>query len=211
MEQLKKIVGFVFFFTFIVTYINAQSPEYLRKLAERKDCFVEGDWFISAGMGPSFKLKTFILETTNDVSFVNKKEFGVLHLKGEYALKDWIGIGLVSNIIQLKGSVRDTRNIINEVDYTSVALSVRGNLHFATDQKLDMFIGVGAGIKYSTLKYINNNANNTKPPFNYLPVSLELTLGLRYFPIDGVGFYSEVGPAKSVVQFGMIVSINALK
>src|SRR3990172_9586622 len=85
-------------------------------------------------------------------------------------------------------------------DVTSISFLARLNVHFATTEKLDAYWGAGAGYKLTNWKWHSDYINSVEGSLsNPIPVGFETTVGLRYYVVDPVALYMEMGIAKSLI------------
>jgi len=86
----------------------------------------------------------------------------------------------------------------------NTAFNLRGNIHFLSSKTHDLYFGIGIGYRHGTYKISSQSENYplkiTLP--NFIKLGLEGTLGYRYKITNHFGLYSELGLAKSVLQFG---------
>lgn len=189
---------------------------------ERK-AFRKGVIVISAGYGlGNFTRVLFTpYESFNAFTY---KSIGPVHVKGEYALSDKIGMGLSINYISGYATWNDTydqstgqlTNPSGRWGFSSLGVLLRTNIHFVRTKKLDTYCGIGAGYRqekwtFSSIWPVLGSAPtvisttrvfgvNVPPTFGF-----ETTVGLRYYFTKNIGVYTEIGFAKAIIQAGLAV------
>jgi hypothetical protein len=143
------------------------------------------------------------------------KGFGPLHFKGEFLPHKRFGVGISVNHnsfeVGYETDFFDTFNlkvIPNKISIksTKTAVNIRLNFHFLDLEEIenhDLYFGAGVGYHFGLFN-ISSNVNyipKIKLP-NLVPVGVECTLGYRYYFGD-LGLFTELGYAKSLVQFGL--------
>ena len=91
--------------------------------------------------------------------------------------------------------------------------NLRLNVHFNEEhdvEGLDLYAGIGCGKNFYDFNDHTDNPFdqrfNTTTNTNF--VSMEATVGARYYVINNFGFFLEAGYAKSIVQAGIILKYN---
>ncbi len=87
------------------------------------------------------------------------------------------------------------------IDWYSYSILMRFNWHFnSMGDRLDPYIGFGAGYRGATWKYTDNDPNydNDVSISTLFPLGMEVTAGMRFMVTDFLGIYAEVGLAKAV-------------
>ena len=172
--------------------------------------------YVSIGAGAP-KLATLFFDI-----YENEKNFkatgrGPFHFKYENRVNPFIGIGLsinnMSYSITYQDDVIDTANGVIlpnniKIESNNTAFNFRGNLHFINPEnndKLDVYFGLGLGFRVGKI-HVSSTYEQYTPSIklpNYSVIGLETTFGIRYFPIENIGLYAEIGPAKSIIQGGL--------
>lgn len=161
--------------------------------------------------------------------YINFKSmgYGPFHFRAEYGISNKIAIGISINLNSYGGTWKEvyTGNngfgVTQQYTYnykkyiTSLTGLIRFNYHVFTTKKLDPYFAFGAGFKSIRVNFINGNdpnsfaASTNNPSFDYgfsdLPAGFEAVAGLRYYVTPHIGIYSEMGMAKSIIQFGLSV------
>ncbi len=216
MNTLK--IFFFVLFSILFNRIYAQgtelrySDESNNNTIEKKNTrFMPGSWVLSGGFGPSTGTRLYVQGLIGNDDLTSFTKIGIIHTKAEYAIYDWLGVGMVCNYVRFQGNARDIFEYKSALFYQSLALSLRLNLHYYTNNKLDLYLGGGLGYKYNQFDFVTQNPNYT-PMDNFLiPISMECTAGLRYYLTNNIGLYVELGPAKSLIQSGLCISIRSNK
>ena len=185
-----------------------------KNIGEGGDSFVKGKIIFSAGYGFPNLGKAIMTALIAEGSNVKATGLGPLHIKGEYALSDGVGLGISANYVSFGAtwnSYDETGNITYNNDFSRSSLSIlaRINFHFSTSESLDPYFGVGAGYRQATWKFTTNDPNNVdniKAP-GFSPFGFETTIGLRYYFTPEFGLYTELGFAKSAIQAGIVVAL----
>lgn len=181
--------------------------------ADAEDAFIKDKVVISAGYGFPNLGKAIMTVLIGDGTEVVATGVGPLHFKGEYGLSDGVGMGLSVNYVSFGATWRSTDSTgmgfyTNKFSRSSLSVLARINFHFGTTDKLDPYFGVGAGYRQATWKFTSNDpdyADDIKAP-GFSPFGFETTIGLRYYIAEGIGLYTEMGIAKSIIQVGLVAA-----
>lgn len=142
---------------------------------------------------------------------------GPYHLKYEYRAKPWYGIGLSIN--NMSFTVNYTNNHIDtfsgrlvpnkvKISGNNTSFNIRNNFHLINpenNEKFDLYVGLGIGYRAGKINVeseYEGAAGDIDLP-NVFKFGFEISVGLRYFLDENIGFYTELGAAKSVIQGGM--------
>jgi len=182
-----------------------------KPFAEAGGAFAKDKVVISAGYGVPNLGKAIMTVLIGSGTDVVATGIGPLHLKGEYGLSDGVGIGLSVNYVSFGAKWRSpdssgTGFYTNTFSRSSLSVLGRINFHFGTTDKLDPYFGIGAGYRQATWKLTSTDpayADDISAP-GFSPFGFETTIGLRYYITKGFGLYTEMGIAKSVIQFGLV-------
>lgn len=172
------------------------------------------------GVGAGFpNLPRFFFNYLNNEQGFRSEGTGPFHLKSEYRINRWLGAGL--HINHMSSSVRFTNKYFDttageildnevKVKYRNTSFNARLNLHFLdpeTHENTQFYAGLGIGYridKLTTEATYQGGAPVIKlPPLRLL--GLEFTLGYRKYISNHIGLYAEIGPAKSLIQAGLVV------
>jgi hypothetical protein len=147
------------------------------------------------------------------------KAFGPLHFKAEYGISEKIGIGLSVNYISGMATWEETFDpsisetiVPGKWDYYSFSILPRMNYYFKSSNKFDFYLGVGIGYRKVSWVFSSPYPSCTTSPksltsFSFAPFGFEAIYGLRYFITNNIGFYSEIGFAKAIIQGGLIIKL----
>jgi len=218
---MKKIFFVTASLTFssVMTFaqVFAEKKYEVGNVKEAPKCFGQGVVAFTVGYGyPSWGQVYFNLEAVSygldTYDNYTPKGMGPLHFKGEIGLSKFIGMGISVNYETYGGKwTKLYYNGIYAENFTVTSLSVmpRFSVHFATTTQIDPYFGVGAGYKSTTYKFHSDFPNPDLSWYQegYFPVSIETTVGLRYYFSDAVGIYMEMGLAKSLIQGGLAVKL----
>ena len=175
---------------------------------------LESNYF-SAGYGIG-NLTQSLLEIGEQNDYQYKYNgVGPFFLKYEYAVAEKMGIGVNVAYAQAQATYLYTNTYITgsttqllqeTIDWKSYSVLLRFNWHIGNHEKVDPYIGFGAGSRDATWSGFNNDPQSNyetteiNNPFN---VGFEGTFGCRFLFTESVGAYVEVGFAKAVLQFGL--------
>lgn len=183
------------------------------RLADEGNAFQEGTIAITAGYGFPNLGKTVVNFLINNDSAKNVSATGLgpMHFRGEYGLSNKVGLGLSVNYVSFGAEWTSSSGNIpyyNKVSYSSLSILARMNVHFGTTDKLDPYFGVGAGYRSGIYKLTSTDPDLQNQQVKGLsPFGFETTIGLRYYFTDMIGFYAELGIAKSVIQGGIAIKL----
>jgi hypothetical protein len=172
----------------------------------------EGNMVFSIGYGVPNLTKSLYSAYDSYTNF-SVTGIGPLHFKFEYFLSESFGVGLVVNYVNTSATWKDENfaGILYKTtyNYSSLAFNMRFNWHFYTNDHFDIYGGSGIGYRVNKYEYIDEDPNGltdwSRPSF--FPLGFELTVGMRYFFMENIGVYMEVGAAKSILQFGVAIKI----
>jgi len=163
--------------------------------------FEKGNNFVSLGYGfPNFN--TALFKAFDENEGFSYSGIGPIHVKFEHAVSDHFGIGLSINGVSASASYKEN-NYNYEFNRSSIKFNARVNYHFGEMEKFDPYIGMGFGYGTSRTKLTTKDPNGSNESFpSFFPIGWESTIGTRYLLTDNIGIYTEVGLAKSLIQFG---------
>ena len=156
---------------------------------------------------------------TGESSLANYKVTGVgpIHFKAEYALSDIVSLGLSVNYVSAHREWTNYYSYYGQSyangysegeNFSSLSVLGRMNIHFATSKILDPYVGFGVGYRNSKIEYYSNDP--TYIPTStaaIIPVGFEMSFGLRVYVSPNIGFFTEVGLTKSLIQGGLAIKI----
>ncbi len=137
---------------------------------------------------------------------------GPVYFKYEYRVSYLLGVGF--NFAYMNGSITEKdpnvqtstgETLETKTTVSSYSFLMRFNVHaLPYKDDVDIYAGIALGTRGKKCSYTDNEPlrdYNTCSDATF-PLGMDLTLGVRFFINDNLGFYSEVGVAKSVMQFG---------
>ncbi len=210
---MKKIFTLIGAITLSISGVNAQMP------------VQEGNVIIDPYIGfPQSNAS----RTQPDNSTNYKLNGGLLSFGGraEYMVADNFGIGLDINYVKsgsnynladssLLYSVNSGFNdslVINSYnwDYTAkkTRMMVRLNYHFVQNDRVDAYVGFGAGYKMVSRKWTIEDPNGTSDGLeqekSLIPVALRIAIGTRIYFTQNIGAMIELGAGGgALLQFGL--------
>lgn len=184
----------------------------------KSQAFQIEDNFVNVGYGFGNITQTLIKTAVNESNDVNASatSLGPIFLKFEHALADNIGIGLNVAYASANAIYRyDNQTItdgsallVEELNWSSTSFLLRFNYHFGQNDKIDPYLGLGAGYRTGNWDATNNDPQRDETSLEILsPVNfgLDMTFGSRFLFTENFGAYVEVGLAKAVIQGGLTV------
>ena len=196
---MKKSLFFALFM--VISYVS------------QAQIYPQGSINVSAGYGVvsygNAALKLF--EKTLDLKNLKSNLTGPLYFKGEYAVADNFTIGLNLNYGKTSATFTiDSAGFAGKYQGTlglrSTSGIVRANytIPFAED-RAGFMIGGGLGYRGFRISYADNKPET--PVDGGVPLSgfltFEITMGLRYYFTENIGFYVETGITRSLLQGGI--------
>jgi Outer membrane protein beta-barrel domain len=194
---MKKVLFFLLF-TASLNVANAQI-------------YPQGSTNFSVGYGiiPYGNIVTTLLESEVNNLKINKT--GPIFVKGEYALADNFTIGLNVNFTDTKGTFTlDSASVVGKYSgtiglrSTSFIGRINYTIPFAND-KAGFMIGGGVGYRNFRTSYTDTDPSTPiEGAFTFpIPVTGELTFGLRYYFTQNIGIYTEFGLTRAILQGGI--------
>ena len=175
--------------------------------------YPQGSVNFSAGYGVvsygNIVLKLF--ETTLDLKNLKSNLTGPLYFKGEYAVADNFTLGLNINYSRTSATFTiDSAGIAGKYQgtlglrSTSALLRANYTIPFAED-RAGFMLGGGIGYRGFRASYSDNKPETPVDGGISLPVpvTFELTMGLRYYFTENIGVYVETGITRSLLQGGI--------
>lgn len=170
-----------------------------------------GNSFVSLAYGfPN--LGAVVLNTYEDYNAYSVSGIGPIHLKYDYALSDKISLGVSIGYVSFKAkwtydyydyNTFTTQAYDESWTGSSLGILARFNYHFATSEKLDPYVGLGAGYNSWTFKFESDYPGAIESSLVLPPIGFEGGVGVKYFFSDNVGAYLELGYGKSLLQGGI--------
>ena len=173
---------------------------------------------VSLGIGsPNLVRYTTFFNVYKGQPGYETKSLGPFHLKLEYRLKWWLGLGINVNYMSYGLSYIDRAFDPNvgavdnkvRIRNTNTAVNLRSNFYFFNPEKRttksELYLGAGLGYKFGKFKVTSEYEEYTpKVTFNDLyKFGFEATCGYRYNFSKHLAVYSEIGVAKSIFQLGL--------
>lgn len=176
---------------------------------------------------PYYGAPNFGKSLVKNITFDNQKinttgagGLGPLGLRAEYMLADKFGLGIdfIFNSTKL-GLTYDSLNTDNtlyrryqgELAMKRIRVQLRFNYHFVSTNKMDAYVGIGAGSNTRIW-----SVTNTDPTYQFekgkisgtlLPFSMRAAVGLRYYFIPNLGLNAEIGIGGPLLSAGVSVRI----
>ena len=183
-------------------------------------CVKKGNAIVTVGYGAPSIVRAFLKYKTNRDQ-ISVAGSGPYIFKTEFLLSDRFGIGVNASYSQSRVFWYDVgfdtiqqayRKFEFGIKAYELSGTVRVNYHYIKHDKLDAYAGAGFGYGFFNMKSYTL-AHTTKFDIKYevpKPLSLEVTTGLRYFPLKNLGIYTEVGVGKSWILFNKYFLPEAL-
>ena len=200
---MKKFPFFALFFALFIVSINSINAQ----------IYPKGSINFSAGYGAVSYAGIFfnIVTKSLDLKNINRSLTGPVYLKGEYAVADNFTVGLNVNYSNTTATFTiDSVNFVGKYSgtlglrSTSAILRANYTIPFAEDRAGFM---IGAGLGYRGLRASYADTDPRTPVDGGisipLPITGELTLGLRYYFTENIGVYIESGITRSFFQGGI--------
>jgi opacity protein-like surface antigen len=173
---------------------------------------------ISLGYGfPNFAQYSDFVKSYESQPGFESGGLGPIHLKFEYRYNNRIGLGLNVNYMdyhfQYVGLAFDPQlgsvpNVITIKSFGS-AFNLRVNYYFngknEKDRKTEFYCGMGAGYNWTEFN-VTSQYDEFTPVITFsdlYKLGLELTAGCRFKFTKNIAAYTEIGYAKSILQFGL--------
>lgn len=208
-------------------FAQANAPGIKRELNSDSLAYDIGRSYVSAGYGVGVFARSFLaLNSFGGYDHRNTTSPGTFHLKYEYALTKMVGVSLSANYVSVTSKYSRTgyvyeydsygylmmvpRQFNDKAEFTSVSVLTRINLHFGTGKRVDPYWGAGMGYRYTDTRYTSDDPNYYQYRYGniwgngFFPLGFETTFGMRVLFNKNFGAYTEVGFAKSILQFGLL-------
>lgn len=174
-------------------------------------CLQKNHVTISVGYGAPSILRAF-LKYNNTRSEYTVKGWGPYMFKIDWMFhRRWsVGINGSYNFSRLSWMDDGWDTVIHAkrlyeygIEAEELAATLRVNYHFLIRKTIDLYAGVGAGYgKFALGTYTEAPVNQFSVAYEFpKPLSLEATLGGRYYITKWLGLYAEVGLGKSWILF----------
>ena len=176
----------------------------------------KGSVIIDAYYGfPNFG-KSFLAAIESNSAGVTTTAIGPCGARAEYMVADKFGIGADFIYNSMSGSFQvDSLNADNSVYKSYDAklamqryrFQLRMNYHFVREDKMDAYVGFGAGT--NTRKYIYKsdmpNSDGFSQSGSLLPFSMRIAIGMRYYFTNNIGLNTEIGLGGPLVSAGLSI------
>lgn len=202
MKKVFVIGMMAFGAIFSTNLVNAQAVE-------------QGNIIIDPYYGfPNFGKKLADGLGATDVKIVG---IGPMGLRAEYMVADKFGIGVdfIFNTLSLTFKADSIRPDGSTIQYdvktamNRYRVHARFNYHFIDNDNVDAYFGLGAGTNTRIWKletdYPNYSDDNTSGTF--LPVSMRVCMGARYYFTDNIGLNGEIGVGGPMLSLGLSVKL----
>lgn len=198
---MKKFQFFALFLVLFALSINAVQAQ----------IYPKGTTNFSVGYG-AFSYGNIILNlVTKNLKDVNIAKAGPLFIKGEYAVADNFTVGLNVNYSTASSGFKlDSIKYVGKYsgDFSMRSTSIIGRANYTipfAEDKAGFMIGGGVGYRGVRFSYTDDNPQTpVDGGFSFpLPVTFELTFGVRYYITQNIGLYTEFGLTRSILQGGI--------
>jgi opacity protein-like surface antigen len=183
---------------------------FISPIDSHAQAFEEGVNTASVGYG-FVTLLGSVNNTFDSYSDVNYSSTGPLYAKFEHAISDKVGLGLNFAYAGNQWAYQfndgyDGTNYTETSKRTTFSVLARMNFHFGSSDKFDPYAGFGLGYRSAnwTIDTDDPNGGSGVDFKTLVPLGMEITVGARYYFMEHLGAYVEVGAAKSVVQVGLV-------
>lgn len=174
--------------------------------------FPKGKNMVSVGYGAVTFLGN-LKRTFDPYTDLTYRSLGPLYLKYEHAVADNIGLGLSFAYAENSFSYRYTstdeagveRSYKETTERSTYSVLARFNFHMGDSPRFDPYVGFGLGYRDAQWKVRSDAPSGSSgvDMKSLMPFGFELTIGARYFFLENLGVYAEVGGAKSIFQGGL--------
>ncbi len=137
---------------------------------------------------------------------------GPIRVNYEYALSEKVGVGV--NMGYTAASVKFSADDIDgngnaitynyKYKYSKFTFVPRLNFHLGSNEKIDPYVGFGAGYKKVSYTLETNDPVFTGLSTTGIPLAFEATFGCRFLFSPNVGAYVEMGAGHGFLQFGVV-------
>jgi hypothetical protein len=177
----------------------------------KDEAYAMGKSYITAGYGVGNLAKT-VFKIYQSYEGYSTKFAGPFNLKYEYGLTEKWGIGIslsyMSYDVSWGGTTYDfdndtTINIKEGFKGSTFRILPKFNYHFGGNDKFDPYFGFGVGFAARSYKFYSNDPFTQALELKGIPISSELTLGMRYYFSPNIGIFTELGTGSAIFQFGL--------
>ena len=176
----------------------------------------KGSVIVDAYYGfPNFG-KAFLSSIESNSAGVSTTAIGPCGARAEYMVADKFGIGADFIYNSMSASYQIDSLNADQTIYKSYdsklamqryRVQLRMNYHFLTEDKVDAYVGFGAGTNIRRYVYKTDmpNADEFSEAGSLLPFSMRIALGVRYYFTNNIGLNSEIGLGGPLVSLGLSV------
>jgi len=185
MKLLKK-----FFLIFFVFATGMSMPSAFGQAVEEGNIIID----VTYGFPNLFTsiLKATYIDGTNIQEEVNISSLGPVGLKFEYMVSDKLGVGAEVNHAATGISYLEN-GYSYEIKNPRTRIMARIQYHFIDNDKVDAYIGGGAGYKLAKSSFTSTDPDFSDQDIAGLPVAFRIGGGMRYFFTDNLGLNLELG------------------
>lgn len=209
MKKVHYMLSFLLFLSLNAVAQNAVS----------KGKFIIEPYYGAPNFGKSLAKK--VQNNNDNLVLGSVKGIGPAGVRFEYLLADKVGLGLdvIYNSFGFKSFRYDSLNndgslykvYTGDANMSRIRVQLRFNYHFAQTEKVDAYVGVGAGSNTRTWKLNVNDTDFNQDVFTgagtLLPVSLRVATGIRYYFIPNLGLNAEIGIGGPLISAGVSIKI----
>lgn len=135
---------------------------------------------------------TYIDGTTSLQEQVDIKSLGPIGFRFEYMVSDKLGVGAEVNHAATNLSYLEN-GYSYQLNNPRTRIMARIQYHFIDNDKVDAYIGGGAGYKLAKSSFESTDPDFTDQDIAGLPVAFRIGGGMRYFFTDNLGVNLELG------------------
>jgi len=180
--------------------------------AQPEHSFEKGKIYLNAGVGYPNQNALLLKPISKELNFTYEGR-GPYHFKAEYGILDNLGIGISLNRVGFDARFKIRNEELAQLfdyylTYNSTSALIRLNGHLPAAPGLDIYGGLGFGIKTGRPRVTSDDPLKKSFAFPFaFPIGFEATIGARIRVYDPVYLYVETGLAKSFVQGGLSIRI----
>ena len=197
---MKSLYRFILIFTscFFVVAVQSQTPENKSSM----------NVLISAGVGDGIIAHRKLGFSHSAYKVTSTSNYPVAYVKGEYRLKQSIGVVLTMSYLTRNYDFENIEIIAEQLVQSIIPFSIqtfqiagRCNWYVIDKPKFQFYGGFGIGVNLNHLNADAITRNKLSLTYNQLPI--EMSCGARYFFTKRLGVYSEFGLCSSAFQGGL--------
>lgn len=197
-----KII-WISYLLFLTRHLACAEEKSLSYFQDDKQYFSVGYGYLSY-----YKLFSRSPQNAQDYKVVDKVALFLKYDKSIYG-RLTAGLNLSYAKQTITYSTNDSLTNLNpaEINRDAVNLLFRLNLYFYDKKYLNIYSGVGLGLRYVHKKYNSSIARDNDSQMMF-PFTGEFTIGARFMPSDDFHFFVETGFAQSLFQAGVVLAIH---